>query len=295
MQAAFIGVFLFTLLMMSREGMESALLLIQLRGTAHLAMGAAMGLAGAAALAWLWSRYGRHVNLALFFQVTAVFLIVFVVQLLIYGFHETAEQNFLPYSEAIHAATESWGPDSGFGHLLTYLLVMLPLGWLLVGLSLHEIRQIERACGAFAGAHAGRQEALYNRRVSSPRTADPPRTPEARKRLRYIDWARGVAVLVMIEAHTFDAWTRLPDRSSHAFKNLIFVGGFAAPLFLWLAGLAVALSAERALQRTGDRRAAASAVCKRGLEIFILAFLFRLQAFIVSPGSALVTIFRWTS
>ena len=26
----------------------------------------------------------------------------------------------------------------------------------------------------------------------------------------YIDWARALAVLVMIEAHTFDAWTRLP-------------------------------------------------------------------------------------
>ena len=129
---AFIGVFLFTLLMVSREGMESALLLIQLRGTAHLWLGATAGLAGSAALAWLWSRYGRYVNLALFFQVTAVFLVVFVVQLTIAGFHETAEQGLLPYSETIHLATESWGPDSGFGHLLTYLLAILPMAWLLV-------------------------------------------------------------------------------------------------------------------------------------------------------------------
>ena len=40
----------------------------------------------------------------------------------------------LPLAESvktvfIHEATESWGPDSGFGHLLTYLLVILPLGW----------------------------------------------------------------------------------------------------------------------------------------------------------------------
>jgi high-affinity iron transporter len=129
---AFIGVFLFTLLMVSREGMETALLLMQLRETMHLALGAFAGVLGAAGLAWLWSRFGHRVNLSLFFQVTAIFLVVFVAQLLIRGLHEMAEQNFLPWSETIHARTESWGPDSPFGHLLTYLLVILPLGWLTV-------------------------------------------------------------------------------------------------------------------------------------------------------------------
>jgi len=130
--AAFTGVFLFTLLMVSREGIETALLLMQLRETVHLMMGAVIGVLGAAGVAWLWSRYGRRVNLALFFQVTAIFLFVFVVQLLIRGTHEMAEQHFLPYSETIHTATEAWGPDSPLGHLLTYLLVILPLGWLLI-------------------------------------------------------------------------------------------------------------------------------------------------------------------
>jgi len=129
---AFIGVFLFTLLMVSREGIESALLLIQLHETTYLLVGAAAGMIGAAALAWVWSRYGHRVNLALFFQVTAIFLIVFVVQLTIAAFHEMAEQNFLPFSAAIHDATESWGPDSAFGHLLTYLLAVLPLAWLVI-------------------------------------------------------------------------------------------------------------------------------------------------------------------
>ena len=130
--AAFTGVFLFTLLMVSREGMESALLLMQLRGTLYLALGATAGIAGAAGIAWLWSRFGHRINLALFFQVTAIFLFVFVVQLLIRGTHEMAEQNYLPFSPIIHERTESWGPDSPFGHLLTYLLVILPLGWLLL-------------------------------------------------------------------------------------------------------------------------------------------------------------------
>jgi high-affinity iron transporter len=129
---AFIGVFLFALLMVAREGMETVLLLIQLRYTTDLVAAAALGIAGAAGLAWLYSKYGRRINLALFFQVTAIFLLVFVVQLTIQGFHEMAEQNFLPYSTIIHERTESWGPDSAFGHALTYLLVVLPVGWLLI-------------------------------------------------------------------------------------------------------------------------------------------------------------------
>jgi high-affinity iron transporter len=130
--AAFVGVLLFTMLMVTREGMETALLLMQLHETLPLAIGAAAGVVGAAAIAWLWSRYGHRINLSLFFQVTAIFLFVFVVQLVIQGAHEMAEQNYLPYSEIIHTRTEAWGPDSPFGHLLTYLLVILPLGWLLM-------------------------------------------------------------------------------------------------------------------------------------------------------------------
>ena len=84
----------------------------------------------AAFIAFLWSRYGHRVNLARFFQVTAVFLLVFVVQLLIYGFHELAEAHVLPNSEALHWATEPYGPDGVYGQYLTYLLVALPLGWL---------------------------------------------------------------------------------------------------------------------------------------------------------------------
>jgi high-affinity iron transporter len=137
--AAFSGVLLFTVLMITREGMETALLLLQLRHTLDLALGALLGVAGAAVVAGLWSRFGRRVNLPLFLQMTAIFLFVFVVQLFIQGVHEMAEQSYLPYSAPIHAATEAWGPDSGFGHALTYLLVILPLGWLLLKTSIPRL------------------------------------------------------------------------------------------------------------------------------------------------------------
>jgi high-affinity iron transporter len=134
---AWLGVFLFTLLMISREGMETALLMgtliFQVRAT-DILFGALLGTAAAAAVAWLWSRFGHRVNLGLFFQVTAIFLLIFVVQLLIYGFHELTEANLFPGSEALHWATEPYGPDGVYGQYLTYLLIAVPLGWLLLAM-----------------------------------------------------------------------------------------------------------------------------------------------------------------
>jgi high-affinity iron transporter len=131
--AAFWGVFSFTLLMITREGMETAMLmnalLFQVKAL-NIIAGAVGGTVIAACVAFLWSRYGHRVNLARFFQVTAIFLLVFVIQLLIYGFHELAEAHVLPNSEALHWATEPYGPDGVYGHYLTYMLVALPLGWL---------------------------------------------------------------------------------------------------------------------------------------------------------------------
>jgi high-affinity iron transporter len=136
--AAWLGVFLFTLLMISREGMETALLmgtlLTQVQAMTVLG-GAVAGTLAAAGVAMLWSRYGHRVNLALFFQVTAIFLLIFVAQLLIYGFHELTEANLFPNSEALHWATEPYGPDGVYGQYLTYLLVGGPLAWLLFAMA----------------------------------------------------------------------------------------------------------------------------------------------------------------
>lgn len=96
----------------------------------------------------------------------------------------------------------------------------------------------------------------------------------------------------MIEAHTLDAWTRPSSRGSTAFAYATMAAGFAAPLFLWLAGVAIPLAAASSLRRGLSRREAADRICRRGLEVFILAFLFRLQAFTLSPGAHPITLFR---
>ena len=95
-------------------------------------------------------------------------------------------------------------------------------------------------------------------------------------RRTYLDVLRGVAVLVMIEAHVIDAWTRAADRQTQGFRQSLVLGGFGAPLFLFLAGVAVAMSAGSKARRAGID-AAVRAVQKRGMQIFLLAFVFRLQ------------------
>ena len=132
---AWIGVFVFTLLMITREGMETVALLGALLFQVHSVdaiTGAFVGILCAAVIAALWARFGHRVNLGRFFQVSAVFLLVFSLQLIIYGFHELTEASVLPYSEPLHWATEPYGPDGRYGKSLSYLLVLLPVGWLVV-------------------------------------------------------------------------------------------------------------------------------------------------------------------
>jgi uncharacterized membrane protein len=103
---------------------------------------------------------------------------------------------------------------------------------------------------------------------------------------------RGLAVLVMIEAHVVDSWTRVADRTGAAFQNAMMVGGFGAPLFLFLAGAAAILAAASRQRRFGSAALAAAATRRRGWEIFGLAFLFRFQAYLLSPGATLRGILR---
>jgi high-affinity iron transporter len=134
--AAWLGVFLFVVFMITREGMETAFItasLFRQTETALFVWGALGGLALAALLAWAWSRYGHRVDLGLFFRVTSVFLLLFAVQLIIYAFHEATEANLLPLDNAYwHLATEPYGPEGEYGALLTYALVMVPAAWLAI-------------------------------------------------------------------------------------------------------------------------------------------------------------------
>jgi high-affinity iron transporter len=143
-QRAWLGVFLFIVLMITREGMETALLLGTLlfqMNAPRILLGALLGVVGAAAVAFLWSRYSHLVDLRRFLQVTAVFLLVFVGQLVLYGVHELSEANVFPNSTAIHDATEPYGPDGIYGQWLSFSLIAIPLAWLACSLLADRLKR----------------------------------------------------------------------------------------------------------------------------------------------------------
>ncbi len=90
----------------------------------------------------------------------------------------------------------------------------------------------------------------------------------------------------MVAAHVIDAWTREADRHGDRYFAVVFVNGLAAPMFLLLAGAAVAMAAESRARRIGAEAAAAS-VRRHGWQVFGLAFLFRLQSQILGWGPLL--------
>ncbi len=127
--AALGGIFLFTFLMITREGMETALLLMQVRDS-QLVAGSLIGLCAAAGFAWGWARFGHLINVRRFFQVTGIFLLLFIIQVGIYSFHEFAEAGLLPNSEVLHAATEKFSPDGLYGKWFSVLMIGFCALWL---------------------------------------------------------------------------------------------------------------------------------------------------------------------
>ena len=108
----------------------------------------------------------------------------------------------------------------------------------------------------------------------------------------YIDWLRGILVLIMIEAHTLDSWTRLDVRQNGVYGWAMIVGGFGAPGFLFLAGIAIALAAGSRIRRGRTSEEAAALARRRALQIFGLAFLFRLQSWAISGGDPVQTLLK---
>jgi high-affinity iron transporter len=129
--AAVLGVFLFTFLMITREGMETALMLMQVK-TSNVINGALLGLLAAIAFAWGWARFGHLINVKRFFQVTGIFLLLFMIQVGIYSFHEFAEAGLLPNSDFLHEATEKFSPDGLYGKWFSAIMIGICALWLLI-------------------------------------------------------------------------------------------------------------------------------------------------------------------
>lgn len=126
---AWLSMFALTVLMITREGMETALLLIQVP-PGRFWLGCALGLLAAAAMSWIWAHYGHRINVKRFFQVTGLFLLLFTIQIAFHAVHEFSEAEVLPHSEAIHAATEPYASDGRYSLWIMFGMVAVCAVWL---------------------------------------------------------------------------------------------------------------------------------------------------------------------
>jgi uncharacterized membrane protein len=106
------------------------------------------------------------------------------------------------------------------------------------------------------------------------------------KRYQFLDWMRGLAVLVMIQCHTFNSFTRLDIREGGGYVLSQFVGGMAAPLFLFMAGMTTGFQMESAANREPNARRRWVTAVKRGGYILGIAFLFRFTNWLFSMPRA---------
>jgi high-affinity iron transporter len=133
---ALAGVFLFTLVMITKEGMETVLMLFQVHET-NLVTGVVLGVIGATAISWAWVHVGHLINVKRFFQVTSIFLLLFMVQIGIYSFHEFSEAGVLPNSQVFHEATEPLSPTGIYGSWFSIIAVSTCAVWL-IGAGIHD-------------------------------------------------------------------------------------------------------------------------------------------------------------
>ena len=117
--------------------------------------------------------------------------------------------------------------------------------------------------------------------VAPPARTAPGEAPAAR-RLPFLDWTRGIAVLIMIQCHAFNSFTRPDLRQGGPYTLTQFVGGMAAPLFLLLAGLTFAFQMDKQDRRGAPARRKFLAALRRAGYILGLAYLFRFSNWIFS-------------
>jgi high-affinity iron transporter len=111
-------------LAVGREGLETALFIWTSvhaagDGTPRPLLGAALGLATAVLLGWLFYRGALRINLAKFFTWTGGMLVVVAAGVLAYGFHDLQEADWLPgLTDQAFDITGAIPPDSWYGTLL---------------------------------------------------------------------------------------------------------------------------------------------------------------------------------
>ena len=104
---------------------------------------------------------------------------------------------------------------------------------------------------------------------------------------------RGLAAAVMLQGHVLEGWVRPEDRRSEWFWLSQFLGGFPAPIFLFLVGVSLALVLDRMRSKGASTAELAIKIFRRGGWILMLAYTFRLEQYLMwYPASKGSDVFR---
>lgn len=102
-----------------------------------------------------------------------------------------------------------------------------------------------------------------------------------RNRKLWLDWQRGLAVLYMVEWHTYDSWRADAVAQGGAHDLIATIGGFAAPSFLYMAGMSQLLADAAAERREIPASARRGRAVRRALWLLGVAYAFRLAEFLL--------------
>jgi uncharacterized membrane protein len=120
-----------------------------------------------------------------------------------------------------------------------------------------------------------------------------PNNSDSRGRLAFLDWSRGLAVVIMLQGHVFHSFARNDLRTGGPFMLSQFFGGMGPAIFLVLTGITLAFLMDRCEREGFTPLLRWKAALGRAGYLFSLAFLFRLQLWVFAfPGSPWTDLFK---
>jgi uncharacterized membrane protein len=99
------------------------------------------------------------------------------------------------------------------------------------------------------------------------------------KRFPFLDWMRGLALVIMIQCHVFNSFARMDVRNEGLYALAQFAGGMAGPLFLFMAGMTFAFQMDSLEKRAVAAGGRWLSCLRRALYILAIAYSIRFTSF----------------
>jgi uncharacterized membrane protein len=113
-----------------------------------------------------------------------------------------------------------------------------------------------------------------------------PSKKDASGRLAFLDWSRGLAVVIMLQGHVFHSFTRNDLRNDGPYVLSQFFGGIGPAIFLTLTGITLAFLMDRGQRQELPMSERWFRALRRAGYLFMLAFLFRIQLWSFAFGQS---------